>query len=72
MHFADAADLEQGITAEGQPEFPTPPRGCFQKSQDPAKSGQMGLPCAFLLAAPDELVYQTPFFTLHLNTCPPC
>lgn len=25
MHFADTADLEQGITVEGQPGFPTRP-----------------------------------------------
>lgn len=26
MHFADIADLEQGISIEGQPGFPTPPQ----------------------------------------------
>lgn len=33
VHFAGTAALEQGITAEGQPEFPTRPRGRFQKTQ---------------------------------------
>lgn len=48
MYFADPADLEQGITAEGQPESPTPPGPCVQKIQDPAKLGLMGLPWTWM------------------------
>lgn len=76
MHFADTADLEQGITVEGQPGFPTPPRGCFQKIQDPAKSGKgaaaLYLDGGFQLTAPAKLVDWALFFTLHLDTCQLC